>query len=88
MLCLRLLQRIWRVVLDEHTGQPHVSDGAVPEDVNRLLHKTIAAVRDGYETLRFNTSIARLTELNNLLTQTYPDGGTPRPVATVQPGSM
>jgi leucyl-tRNA synthetase len=33
------------------------------------------------ETLRFNTSIARITELNNHLTATYPRGGVPRPVA-------
>jgi leucyl-tRNA synthetase len=77
----RLLQRIWRVVLDERTGQPHVADVEVPLELNRLLHRTIAAVRDGYETLRFNTSIARITELNNAVTQTYPDGGTPRAVA-------
>jgi leucyl-tRNA synthetase len=53
----------------------------VPDDLNRLLHKAIHAVREGYETLRFNTSIARITELNNAVTQAYPDGGTPRPVA-------
>ncbi|MBV9823091.1 MAG: leucine--tRNA ligase [Actinobacteria bacterium] len=77
----RLLQRIWRVVLDEQTGQPHVADVEVPLELNRLLHRTIAAVREGYQTLRFNTSIARITELNNAVTQAYPDGGTPRPVA-------
>jgi leucyl-tRNA synthetase len=74
----RLLQRIWRTVLDEQTGKPHVSDDQVPEDLNRLLHKTIAAVREGFETLRFNTSIARITELNNALTVRYPHGGAPR----------
>ena len=78
----RLLQRIWRVVVDENTG-----DGArrptttVPDELNRLLHKTIHAVREGYETLRFNTSIARITELNNAVTQAYPHGGAPRAVA-------
>ncbi|HEY2044095.1 MAG TPA: leucine--tRNA ligase [Jatrophihabitans sp.] len=77
----RLLQRIWRVVLDENTGQLHVSDDAPDEELNRLLHKTIHAVRDGYETLRFNTSIARITELNNAVTQAYPHGGAPRVVA-------
>jgi leucyl-tRNA synthetase len=95
----RLLQRVWRVVLDEHTGEPHVADvdvsehrsdegarsgangGDIPEDMNRLLHKTIHAVREGYESLRFNTSIARITELNNAVTQAYPHGGTPRAVA-------
>ena len=77
----RLLQRIWRVVLSEETGVVHVSDEDVPDELNRLLHKTIAAVRDGYESLRFNTSIARITELNNAVTQAYPHGGAPRAVA-------
>ena len=79
----RLIQRIWRVVLDEQTGVVHVSDDdvPVPDALNRLLHKTIVAVRDGYETLRFNTSIARITELNNAVTQAYPHGGTPRALA-------
>jgi leucyl-tRNA synthetase len=77
----RLLQRLWRTVLDENTGLSHVADTQVPEDLNRLMHKTIHAVREGYETLRFNTSIARITELNNAVTQAYPHGGTPRRVA-------
>jgi leucyl-tRNA synthetase len=79
----RLLQRIWRTVLDEQTGLARVSDTPVPDELNRLLHKTIAAVREGFESLRFNTSIARITELNNALTQAYPHGGAPR--AVVEP---
>ena len=77
----RLLQRLWRVVLDEQTGQPHVADIDVPDELNRLLHRTIHAVQQGYQTLRFNTSIARITELNNAVTQLYPTGGAPRAVA-------
>jgi leucyl-tRNA synthetase len=77
----RLLQRLWRVVLDEQTGQPHVADIEVPDELNRLLHKTIHAVQQGYQALRFNTSIARITELNNAVTQLYPNGGAPRAVA-------
>jgi leucyl-tRNA synthetase len=77
----RLLQRVWRVVVDENSGSSHVSDDPVPDELNRLLHKAIHAVREGYETLRFNTSIARITELNNAITQAYPDGGTPRGLA-------
>jgi len=77
----RLLQRIWRVVLDENTGELHTSSDEVPAELNRALHKAIHAVREGYETLRFNTSIARITEINNLVTQTYPHGGAPRAVA-------
>jgi leucyl-tRNA synthetase len=76
----RLLQRVWRVVVDERTGELHVSDDPVPDELNRLLHKTNAAVREGYETLRFNTSIARVTELNNAITSAYPNGGAPRGV--------
>jgi leucyl-tRNA synthetase len=77
----RLLQRIWRNILDEDTGEPRVSDQPLDDDTVRVLHRTIAAVRDGMETLRFNTSIARITELNNHLTAAYPDGGVPRAVA-------
>jgi leucyl-tRNA synthetase len=76
----RLLQRVWRVVVDEQTGAVHVSEDDVPPDLNRLLHRTIAAVREGYESLRFNTSMARITELNNAVTQRYPSGGAPRGV--------
>jgi leucyl-tRNA synthetase len=76
----RLLQRIWRTVVDEQTGAVHVSDDEPSPELNRLLHKTIHAVREGYESLRFNTSIARLTELNNAITAAYPHGGTPRVV--------
>jgi leucyl-tRNA synthetase len=77
----RLLQRIWRVVVDEESGSVHTGTGDVPDELNRQLHKTIAAVRDGYESLRFNTSIARITELNNAITQAYPNGGAPRALA-------
>ncbi len=77
----RLLQRIWRVVVEEDTGAVHVVNANVPAELNRLLHKTIAATRDGFQTLRFNTSIARLTELNNAITAAYPHGGAPRPLA-------
>ena len=55
----------------------------MPDQLNRLLHRTIRAVAEGYESLRFNTSIARITELNNAVTQAYPDGGAPR--ALVEP---
>jgi leucyl-tRNA synthetase len=77
----RLLQRVWRVIIDEETDEVHVSGDTVPDELNRLLHKTIHAVREGYESLRFNTSIARITELNNAIVAAYPAGGAPRAVA-------
>jgi leucyl-tRNA synthetase len=77
----RLLQRIWRNVVDESTGAVTVADDAVPdEETLRVLHRTISVVRDGMEDLRFNVSIAKITELNNHLTARYPSGGVPRSV--------
>ena len=76
----RLLQRIWRIVVDEDTGTSRAADGLpLDDDTQRELHRAIAAVRDGMEALRFNTSIARITELTNHLTKAYPVGsGAPR----------
>ena len=77
----RLLQRIWRNIVDEDSGAIRVSDAPADDETRRILHKSIAAVRDGLETLRFNTSIARIYELSNHLTAQFPDGGAPREVA-------
>jgi leucyl-tRNA synthetase len=74
----RLLQRIWRVVIDEETGAVRAADDVEPdEETLRALHRTIAGVRDGMSTLRFNIAIARITELTNHLTSAY---GADRPV--------
>jgi leucyl-tRNA synthetase len=77
----RLLQRIWRNIVDEDTGSVTVADTPLDGDTERLLHRTIAAVREGMEKLRFNVSIAKITELNNHLVGRYPNGGVPRAVA-------
>ncbi len=79
----RLLQRVWRNLIDEETGACRVLDSPADDETRRRLHRTIAGVREGMETLRFNTSIARITELNNHLTSlsAAPGGGTPREVA-------
>ena len=67
--------------MDEDSGAVRVSDGPVADDTARLVARTIAAVRADYEGLRFNTAIARITELNNHLTGVAASGGVPRPVA-------
>jgi leucyl-tRNA synthetase len=78
----RLLQRIWRVVVDEETGVARVADTEPDDDTCRVLHRTIEAVRDGMGTLRFNIAVARITELTNHLTQAYGGGSAvPRSVA-------
>ena len=77
----RFLQRLWRNVVDEETGATHVSDAPADDDTRRLLHRTIASVRADMDELRFNTAIARLTELNNGLTTVVArDGSAPREV--------
>jgi leucyl-tRNA synthetase len=78
----RLLQRIWRVVVDEETGAVRADDSTPDEDTLRALHRAIAGVRDGMATLRFNIAVARVTELTNALTAAYgADAPVPRSVA-------
>ncbi|WP_370945818.1 leucine--tRNA ligase [Amycolatopsis sp. cg5] len=67
----RFLQRLWRLVVDENTGDLRVSTVEASEADRKILHKTIAGVREDYAELRFNTAGAKLIELNNHLTKTY-----------------
>ena len=76
----RLLQRIWRNVIDEDTGEVRVTDAEPTDDDRRRIARTVDAVRQAMDALRFNTPIAKITELNNHLTQRYP-GGIPRAAA-------
>ena len=75
----RFLQRLWRNVVDEETGEVVVVDAPLDDATTRVLHRTIDAVRTDYAGLGFNTAIARLTELNNALTKL--EGGVPREAA-------
>jgi leucyl-tRNA synthetase len=75
----RFLQRLWRNVVDEETGDLRVVDTDLDDATTRILHRTIDAVRTDYAELGFNTAIARLTELNNALTKL--EGGVPRAAA-------
>ncbi|MEU8474935.1 leucine--tRNA ligase [Streptomyces hygroscopicus] len=65
----RLLQRLWRNVVDEGTGEVTVVDTEPDEATLRALHKAIDGVRQDMEGLRFNTAIAKITELNNHVTK-------------------
>jgi leucyl-tRNA synthetase len=76
----RFLQRVWRLVVDEATGECRVTDRPVDDETNRLLHRTIDGVRADMEGLRFNTAIAKLIELTNRATAVSADG-TSRTVA-------
>jgi len=65
----RFLQRLWRNVVDETSGEVLVTEEVMDEATKRLLHKTIDALRTDFAGLRFNTAIARLIEFNNALTK-------------------
>ena len=64
----RFLQRLWRNVIDETTGELTVTEQSADEETRRLVAKTIVGVREDYEGMRLNTAIAKLIVLNNHLT--------------------
>ncbi len=66
----RFLQRVWRLVVNEQTGEELVADHeALDGDTLRLLHRTIAGVSEDYAALRNNTAAAKLIEYTNHLTK-------------------
>jgi leucyl-tRNA synthetase len=79
----RFLQRLWRNVVNEDSGETHVDAAPASEDLRRALHRCIDGVRGDMEALRFNTAIAKLIELNNVLTPYVAEhGACPQEVAT------
>jgi leucyl-tRNA synthetase len=77
----RFLQRLWRNLVDEDTGATRTTSEPADDETRKVLHRTIASVRDDMAGLKFNTAVARLTELNNRLTQVTEQGGAPLEVA-------
>jgi leucyl-tRNA synthetase len=65
----RFIQRSWRLVVDERTGELVLIDEP-DEEIERLLHRTIAKVGGDIERLAFNTAIAAMIEWVNLATGT------------------
>lgn len=60
----RFLARVWRLVVDEHTGElsTKINDEAASSvpDLEKQLHRTIKKVGEDTEGLRFNTAIAAM----------------------------
>ncbi|MDN6017514.1 MAG: leucine--tRNA ligase, partial [Bifidobacterium mongoliense] len=77
---MRFLQRLWRNVVDETTGETHVVEHDLDERTLKLLNNTIVAVTEEMEHMRPNTAIAKLIVLNNHLTSL-----TPVPRAAIEP---
>ena len=71
----RFLQRLWRNVIDEDTGEARLSDEPADDETRRLLHHTIEDVRADMDSLGFNTAVSKLITLNNRLTQVVADRG-------------
>ncbi|MGN6334876.1 leucine--tRNA ligase [Mycobacterium sp.] len=81
----RFLQRVWRLVIDEQTGDTRVVDGPTQELATgtlRALHRTVATVAEDYAALRNNTAAAKLIEYTNHLTKEHRDAV---PRAAVEP---
>ena len=58
----RFLQKVWRVAVDEETGEVSeaVKETGGDEDTVRLLHQTIKKVGDDIESFGFNTAISAM----------------------------
>ena len=78
----RFLQRLWRLAIDETSGELSTTDAELSDDDLKHLNRTIAGVRDDYENLRLNTVVAKLIEYVNYLTKAYPKGA---PRTAVEP---
>jgi leucyl-tRNA synthetase len=66
---IRFLQRVWRNVVDEETGELRVVEDAPDEATLRATHQAVAGLREDVAGLRFNTAVAKLIVLNNHLTK-------------------
>ncbi|MBK9365656.1 MAG: leucine--tRNA ligase [Deltaproteobacteria bacterium] len=60
----RFLSRVWRLFVNEETGETRPFGETSPE-VRRALHLAIKEASDGIEALRFNTPISKMMEVVN-----------------------
>ncbi|MHC4415692.1 MAG: leucine--tRNA ligase [Planctomycetota bacterium] len=63
----RFLQRVWRLAVDEQTGELTLCDEPDPK-VERHLHRAVAKVERDIERLALNTAIAATIEFVNVAT--------------------
>jgi leucyl-tRNA synthetase len=72
----KFLQRVWRLVLEPGSvvEDARVSAAVEPVALRRKVAQTVGKVTEHYDELRFNTAVAFLMELANLM-QDYVIGG-------------
>ena len=63
----RFLQRLWRNVVDEETGEITVTEDEGDLKTRKLVARTIHDVTEEYDGMRINTAIAKMIVLNNHL---------------------
>lgn len=58
----RFLDRVWRLMIDENTGELHSRISSVVESgpIERIYHQTVKKVTEDFSELRFNTAISHL----------------------------
>ncbi|MGH3357646.1 MAG: leucine--tRNA ligase [Nocardioidaceae bacterium] len=66
---MRFLQRVWRCVVDESSGETVVTDDELGLETLRALHKTIDGVCGDMERMHFNTVVSKLIEYTKQLTR-------------------
>ena len=80
---VRFLQRVWRLVVDERTGEltARLSEAAASSEaeLERTLHKTLRKVTLDTEALQMNTAIAQMMSFVNEATSS---ATLPRPIVT------
>jgi leucyl-tRNA synthetase len=78
----KLLNRIWRLVIDPQTDRVSASlvDAQPDDPVLRVLHRTVKKVGEDIEAFKFNTAIGQIFEFVNALTPM-----TRRPRAVIEP---
>ena len=63
----RFLNRLWRNLVDEETGESKITRDNPSDELSRATHATIKRVTDAMDGMHFNVAIAALIELNNQL---------------------
>lgn len=64
----RFLQRLWRNIVDEQTGELVIVDEPTDKETAKLVARTIRDVREEFDGMRINTAIAKIIVLNNHVT--------------------
>lgn len=73
----RFLDRVWRLMIDENTGELHSRIGITVESkaLERIYHQTVKLVTEDFAELRFNTAISHLMVFVN---EAYKQNSIPR----------